>query len=107
MNPLTSYRLRCTLTFGDVYGQIVVWLLIIFASLAAALAAMAGNSSPVYALATVALILVVTLPFLLFAFVTTLFNHIEMMPIDAAQSDTARADTGSTRAGGSVVSPVG
>ena len=89
MNDLQKYRLSCTLTFGDIYGQIVVWLLIIFASLAAALAAMAGSSQPIYALATVALVLVVTLPFLLFAFVTTLFNHIEATPVDATATQRA------------------
>ena len=96
MNDLQKYRLRCTLTFGDIYGQIVVWLLIIFASLAAALAAMAGSSQPVYALATVALVLVVTLPFLLFAFVTTLFNHIEAMPADASVTQPV-SDTNTVR----------
>ena len=89
MNDLQKYQLSCTLTFGDIYGQVVVWLLIIFASLAAALAAMAGSSQPVYALATVALVLVVTLPFLLFAFVTTLFNHIEATPVDAKAAQRA------------------
>ncbi|MEL7085660.1 MAG: hypothetical protein AAGM36_14310 [Cyanobacteria bacterium J06597_1] len=89
MNDLQKYRLRCTLTFGDIYGQIVVWLLVIFASLAAALASMAGSSQPLYALATVALVLVVTLPFLLFAFVTTLFNHIEAMPAEVSATKPA------------------
>lgn len=78
-----KYRLICTLTFGDIYGQIIVWLLVLFISLAAAMALM-GASRPVYALATVGLILVLSLPFLLFAFVTTLLNHIEFAPIDAA-----------------------
>ena len=32
------YRLRCTLTFGDIYGQILIWMLVIFVSLAAGLA---------------------------------------------------------------------
>lgn len=77
-----KYRLVCTLTFGDIYGQIIVWLMVLFISLAAAMALM-GASRPVYALATVGLILVLSLPFLLFAFVTTLLNHIEFSPIDA------------------------
>lgn len=77
-----KYRLVCTLTFGDIYGQIIVWLLVLFISLAAAMALM-GASRPVYALATVGLILVLSLPFLLFAFVTTLLNHIEFSPMDA------------------------
>ncbi|NJO41803.1 MAG: hypothetical protein HC769_20855 [Cyanobacteria bacterium CRU_2_1] len=79
-----NYRMVCTLTFGDIYGQIIVWLLVIFISLAAALALM-GASRPIYALATVGLILVLSLPFLLFAFVTTLLNHIELVSIDPAK----------------------
>jgi hypothetical protein len=41
-----------------------------------------GASRPIYALATVGLILVLSLPFLLFAFVTTLLNHIEFSSVD-------------------------
>ncbi|NJM46749.1 MAG: hypothetical protein HC860_11830 [Alkalinema sp. RU_4_3] len=82
MNKFQRYRLRCTLSFGDIYGQIIIWLLVIFASLAAAMGLM-GASRPIYALATVGLILVLSLPFLLFAFVTTLLNHIEVMEIDS------------------------
>ena len=81
MNNIQKYRFVCTLTFGDIYGQIIVWLIVIFLSLASALALM-GASRPVYALATVGLILVLSLPFLLFAFVTTLFNHIEVTATD-------------------------
>jgi hypothetical protein len=77
------YRFVCTLSFGDIYGQIIVWLIVIFLSLAAAMALM-GASRPVYALATVGIILVLSLPFLLFAFVTTLLNHIEFSAIDQA-----------------------
>lgn len=83
MNNMQKYQLNCTLSFGDVYGQIIVWLIVIFISLAAAMALM-GASRPVYALATVGLILVLSLPFLLFAFVTTLLNHIEITEIDPA-----------------------
>lgn len=81
---MKNYRVICTLTFGDIYGQIIVWLVVIFISLAAALALM-GASRPVYALATVGLILVLSLPFLLFAFVTTLLNHIELASVDPAK----------------------
>ncbi|NDJ17399.1 hypothetical protein [Myxacorys almedinensis] len=77
MSNIQRYQVKCTLSFGDVYGQIIVWLIVIFLSLAAAMALM-GASRPVYALATVGLILVLSLPFLLFAFVTTLLNHIEI-----------------------------
>ena len=86
--PITGlpYRLRCTLTFGDIYGQILIWMLVIFASLAAGLALM-GASKPIFALVGVGLILVLSLPFLLFAFTTTLLNHIAFEP-DAATKVT-------------------
>ncbi len=83
MNNIQKYRVACTLSFGDIYGQIVVWLIVIFLSLAAAMALM-GASRPIYAIATVGLILVLSLPFLLFAFVTTLLNHIEFRAVDPA-----------------------
>ena len=85
MSNISRYRLVCTLSFGDIYGQIIVWLIVIFLSLASALALM-GASKPIYALSVVGLILVLTLPFLLFAFVTTLLNHIELTSIDPATS---------------------
>ena len=53
----------------------------IFVSLAAGLALM-GSSRPVFALLGVGLILVLSLPFLLFAFVTTLINHIKIETIN-------------------------
>lgn len=87
---MKNYRVICTLTFGDIYGQIIVWLVVIFISLAAALGLM-GASRPIYALATVGLILVLSLPFLLFAFVTTLLNHIELTAVDPSKQ--ARAAT--------------
>ncbi len=83
MKSLQRYQLHCTLAFGDIYGQIIIWLMVIFASLAVAMALM-GASRPVYALATVGLILVLSLPFLLFAFVTTLLNHIAIEEVDPA-----------------------
>ncbi len=82
MLNLQKYRFVCTLTFGDVYGQIIVWLITITLSLASALALM-GARRPVYALATVGLVVLLSLPFLLFGFVTTLLNHIELSPVDA------------------------
>ena len=75
----TRYNLRCTLQFGDIYGQILIWMGVIFASLAAGLALM-GASRPIFALFGVGLILVLSLPFLLFAFTTTLLNHIALEP---------------------------
>jgi hypothetical protein len=83
MNNLSKYRMNCTLSFGDIYGQIIVWLMVIFLSLSAAMALM-GASKPIYAIAIVGLILVLTVPFLLFAFVTTLLNHIELTELDPA-----------------------
>lgn len=81
MNNIQNYRLKCTLTFGDIYGQIIVWLIVIFLSLASALA-LWSSARQIFALATVGLILVLSLPFLLFAFVTTLLNNIEVLAVE-------------------------
>jgi hypothetical protein len=86
MNPLQKYRFSCTLSFGDIYGQVMVWLIVIFVSLAASIAM---YQNPVYAFLTGGLILVLSLPFLLFAFVTTLLNNIELIPLDASVQKTA------------------
>jgi fatty acid desaturase len=77
-----KYRMVCTLTFGDIYGQIIVWLIVIFLSLATTLALWSATRQ-IYAFVTVALVLVLSLPFLLFAFVTTLLNRIEFVPMEA------------------------
>jgi hypothetical protein len=90
METGSKYRFSCTLTFGDIYGQVIAWLVILFVSLAASLALM-GARRPMFALATVGLILVLSLPFLLFAFVTTLLNHIEFQSVEADQSETTEA----------------
>lgn len=90
MDRLKRYRVACTLTFGDIYGQIIIWIIVILLSLAAALALM-GAQQPIYALTTVGLILVVSLPFLLFAFVTTLLNHIELRPLETSAESTTTA----------------
>lgn len=42
-----KYRFTCTLTFGDIYGQIIVWLVILIISLAASLALM-GARQPIF-----------------------------------------------------------
>ncbi len=97
MNFTGKYHLHCTLTYGDIYGQVIVWLLVIFASLAAALSLM---SSPLYAALTVGLILVLSLPFLLFAFVTTLLNHIQFEPMDAGQATAGVPQTTRAQAAG-------
>ncbi|QQE64633.1 hypothetical protein GFS31_13140 [Leptolyngbya sp. BL0902] len=85
MDTGTRYRFSCTLTFGDIYGQVIAWLVILLVSLAASLALM-GARQPVVALAAMGLILVLSLPFLLFAFVTTLLNHIEFEPVGTTQA---------------------
>jgi hypothetical protein len=85
MDKFGKYRMICTLSFGDIYGQIIIWLIVIFLSLASALALWSAERQ-IYALATVGLILVLSLPFLLFAFVTTLLNHIEFLPMSEGQT---------------------
>lgn len=82
MDKFNRYRFVCTLTFGDIYGQVIAWLVVIFLSLAVSLSFL--STSPVFALAAVGLILVLSLPFLLFAFVTTLFSHVEMYAVESA-----------------------
>lgn len=93
MDKLSKYRLVCTLSFGDIYGQIIVWLIVIFLSLASSLALWSA-ARHIYALATVGLILVLSLPFLLFAFVTTLLNHIELTPMyEGETTETVRGNS--------------
>ena len=81
MSDFSNYKLICDLEFGDIYIQILAWMGVIFVSLAAGLALM-GSSRPIFALLGVGLILVISLPFLLFAFVTTLINHIKIETIN-------------------------
>ena len=81
MSASTEYKLNCDLAFGDIYIQILAWMGVIFVSLAAGLALM-GSSRPIFALLGVGLILVLSHPFLLFAFVTTLINHIRIEAIN-------------------------
>jgi len=90
MERPSLYQVRCTLTFGDIYGQILLWIMVIFMSLAVAMALM-GASRPLFALMAVGLVLVLSLPFLLFAFVTTLLNHVALEPLP--QRDAAAAST--------------
>lgn len=87
MDNQQKYRMICTLKFGDIYGQIIVWLIVIFISLASTLA-LWSSTRQIYAFATVAIVLVLSLPFLLFAFVTTLLNRIEFIPME--ESETSR-----------------
>lgn len=92
---MPRYRMICTLTFGDIYGQIIVWLIVIFITLASTLA-LWSSTRQIYALATVGIVLVLSLPFLLFAFVTTLLNHIEFSPLE--ESETTRISSSSRTA---------
>lgn len=84
-NEATKYKMICTLKFGDIYGQIIVWLIVVFLSLATTLALWSATRQA-YALATVGLVVILSLPFLLFTFVTTLFNHIEFVPADLVET---------------------
>ena len=77
MTNSNKYLVSCNLSFGDIYLQVLAWIAIILISLAAGLSLM-GSTRPIFALVGVGLILVLSLPFLLFAFVTTLLNHIEL-----------------------------
>ena len=77
MEKQNRYKVSCNLSFGDIYLQVLAWIAIIIVSLAAGLSLM-GSTRPIFALVGVGLILVLSLPFLLFAFVTTLLNHIEL-----------------------------
>ncbi|MEG3436705.1 hypothetical protein V0288_06190 [Pannus brasiliensis CCIBt3594] len=88
-----NYRMICTLTFGDIYGQIIVWLIVIFLTLASGLA-LWSSTRQIFALATVGLVVLLSLPFLLFAFVTTLLNHIEFAPIEANSTSRKPSPTG-------------
>ncbi|MBD1808649.1 hypothetical protein H6F98_24805 [Microcoleus sp. FACHB-SPT15] len=92
MDKFSRYRFSCTLSFGDIYGQIIVWLIVIFFSLASALALWSADRQ-IYALATVGLILVLSLPFLVFAFVTTLLNHIELSPMQEGETSVTTQGT--------------
>ncbi len=82
--PIRKYRSICTLTFGDIYAQIIVWLMVIFITLATTLA-LWSSTRQIYAFAAVGIVLVLSLPFLLFTFVTTLLNHIEFVPIEEGE----------------------
>jgi hypothetical protein len=100
---LQKYRFVCTLTFGDIYGQVMIWLIVIFVSLAAAIAM---YQNPLYAFMTGGLILVLSVPFLLFAFVTTLLNHIELLPTDlVAQKAKVKAKSAVVSESSGMVQP--
>jgi hypothetical protein len=64
MDSCRSYAFRGTLVYGDIYGQILVWLLVVFLSLAAGLALM-GASQPLVGIVAIDLVFVLLLPFLM------------------------------------------
>jgi len=80
MDNNQNYRFVCTLTFGDVYGQIIVWhhYYLEFGIGDGD----DGCQTSVLRLATVGLIIFVA-AILALAFVTTLLNHIELAAVDA------------------------
>ena len=90
ISELKNYRFVCTLTYGDIYGQVMIWLIVIFLGLASSLVMM---NDPTHAFLTGGLIFVISLPFLLFAFVTTLLNHIELRPIETANESQPTSST--------------
>ncbi len=92
MNNIQKYRIKCTLTFGDIYGQIIVWLMVVFFSIAGGVA-LWTSSRQIYALGAIALVVVLSLPFLLFAFVTTLLNHIEVSSVDPSEEENPEIAT--------------
>ena len=92
MNNIQKYRLSCTLTFGDIYGQIIVWLIVVFLSIAGGVA-LWTSSNQTYALGAIALVVVLSLPFLLFAFVTTLLNHIDISSVDPNEEEQLEMST--------------
>nr|AUG32117.1 hypothetical protein PLO_109 [Paulinella longichromatophora] len=77
MEPCKSSSFRCTLTFGDIYGQVLVWISLIFLSLATGFVLVTSNR-PLFGIVGIILILVLSFPFLLFTFTTTLINHIKV-----------------------------
>lgn len=102
LNEMQKYQFACTLTFGDIYGQVIVWLIVIFLGLASSLVMM---NDPTHAFLTGGLIFVLSVPFLLFAFVTTLLNHIELRPIDQPATENQAAQTGESRSQTGAVQP--
>ncbi len=74
--PNSPYlKLHCTLVYGDIYGQILVWLLVSFLGLAAGMALMAGEHL-IAGTALIGVLFALSLPFLMFSFVMTLLNHL-------------------------------
>lgn len=77
ISPSAQLRI-CTLSYGDIYGQIMIWLIAVFLSLATGLA-LAVAEHPIGGFAVMCLILMLSLPFFLFTLVITLFNHLVLV----------------------------
>ncbi|YAI82916.1 MAG: hypothetical protein ACQJCO_00965 [cyanobacterium endosymbiont of Rhopalodia sterrenbergii] len=88
-----NYRMMCTLE--DICGQIIVWLIVILLTLVGTLGGWNGTRQ-IYTLAMVGLALALSLPFLLFGFLITLLDHIEFIPMEAAQN-THSSSSGSIK----------
>lgn len=76
VNP--SLQLLCSLTYGDIDGQILLRLLLSFLGLATGMALVAGEH-PMAGITLIALLFTLSLPFLMFSFVTTLFNQLVLL----------------------------
>ena len=88
-----GYQVRCTLRYGEIYGQILIWLLLTFLSLATA-AALTAAGRLLSGLAVVGLILALSFPFLLFAFATTLASHVMLIPRQESTEMAAKRSSG-------------
>ncbi|XLQ11741.1 MAG: hypothetical protein KPI85_00925 [cyanobacterium endosymbiont of Epithemia adnata isolate EadnSB Bon19] len=88
-----NYRVVCTLE--DIYDQIIIWLIVIVLTLVGTLGLWSGTRQ-IHALSMVGLALVLSLPFLLFVFLTTLLDHIKFTPMEAAQN-TRSSSSGSIK----------
>jgi hypothetical protein len=66
------------LCYGDIYGQIMIWLIAVFLSLATGLA-LAVAEHPIGGFSVICLILMLSLPFFLFTLIITLFNHLVLV----------------------------
>ena len=70
-----NYRVVCT----------IVWLIVIVLTLVGTLG-LWSSTRQIYTLAMMGLALVLSLPFLLFVFLTTLLDHIQFTSIEVAQN---------------------
>lgn len=84
MHSTSGYDVRCTLSYGDIYGQILIWLLLTFLSLALGMA-LGASGHPETGIAMVILVFACSFPFLLFAFVVTLSGRISLIPKPGAE----------------------